>query len=201
MQVRDRLWKRRIREGVARPFISKEEVEKEMALLPKEPKSPKSGTLNAEVKSPNSLVNTDAGAFPPPEGTLSPRAILAKYESVFPQKTGTSVKSEFQSNFSKSKPSTPPLPLILPMNAFKTELLSPVAQLASKVSKPAAPTPFESMMPGPAFSTRTLPTKSEFLYPPTPNNLNPHLDQHLGSQDRLFQNQRIDFPQLTVLYL
>ena len=201
MQVRDRLWKRRIREGVTKPFISKEEVERDMVLLPREPKSPKSGTLNTEVKSPNSLVKPDAGAFPPPEGTLSPRAILAKYESVFPQRTGASVKSEFQPNLpgSKSKPPTPPLPLMLPMNAFKTELLSPVAQLASKVSKSVAPTPFESMMPGPAFLTRTLPTKSEFLYPPTPHNLNPHLDQHLGSQDRLFQNQRLDFPQLTVL--
>ena len=197
VQVRDRLWKRRIREGVIKPFISKEEVEREMMLFPREAKSPKSGTVNAEVNSPD----TDAGAFPPPEGTLSPRAILSKYESVFPQRTSTSVKSEFQPNFPVSKPSIPPLPLVLPMPAFKTELLSPVAQLASRVSKSAAPTPFEPMMPGPAFLTRTLQTNSlkpEFLYPPTPNNLN--LDQHLSSQDRLFQNQRIDFPQLTVLY-
>ena len=197
VQVRDRLWKRRIREGVIKPFISKEEVEREMMLFPREAKSPKSGTVNAEVNSPN----TDAGAFPPPEGTLSPRAILAKYESVFPQRTSPSVKSEFQPNFPIPKPSIPPLPLMLPMPAFKTELLSPVAQLASKVSKSVAPTPFEPMMPGPAFLARTLQTNSlkpEFLYPPTPNNLN--LDQHLSSQDRLFQNQRLDFPQLTVLY-
>jgi len=193
-KVRDRLWKRRIREGVIKPFISKEEVEREMMLFPREAKSPKSGTVNAEVNSPN----TDAGAFPPPEGTLSPRAILAKYESVFPQRTSPSVKSEFQPNFPIPKPSIPPLPLMLPMPAFKTELLSPVAQLASKVSKSVAPTPFEPMMPGPAFLARTLQTNSlkpEFLYPPTPNNLN--LDQHLSSQDRLFQNQRLDFPQLT----
>ena len=36
--MRDRLWKRRIREGLAKPYIPKEEVEKEM----RNPKSPKS---------------------------------------------------------------------------------------------------------------------------------------------------------------
>lgn len=186
-KVRDRLWKRRIREGVTKPFISKEEVEREMMLLPREYKTLKSGTFNAEVESPNSLVNTDAGAFPPSE--LSPRAVFAKYDSVFPRRSSTSVKSEFRPNFPISKPSIPPLPLMLPMNAFKTELLSPVAQLASNISKSAASTPFESMMPGPIFLPRTLPTNSsELMYPPMPNNLNSHLDQNLSSRD---------FPQLT----
>ena len=163
-----------------------------MVLLPRESKTPKSGTLDADVGSSNSPVNTNA------EGTLSPRAVLSKHESLFPQKSSTSVKSEFRPNFPISKPSIPPLPLMLPMTAFKTELLSPVAQLASNISKSAASTPFESMMPGPTFLPRTLPTNSsELMYPPMPNNLNPRLDQNLGSQDQSFQH--MDFPQLTVL--
>lgn len=157
-----------------------------MRLLPKSPKSKKSENLFAEVTSP------------PLEGTTSPRAILAKYESVFPHRPVPSVKSEFHPDL----PANPPLPLMLPMNAFKTELLSPVTQLASKVSR-SSTTPFQSMMPSPAFLTRNPSPNSlkpEFLYPPTSTNLNPHLDQHQISQERLFQNQHINFPQLTVIY-
>jgi len=191
-KVRDRLWKRRIREGATKPFISKEEVDREMVLMPRESKTPKPGTLDAEVGSANSPANA---AFPPSEETFSPRAALAKYESVFPSRSSTFVKSELQPSFPISNSSLPPLPLMLPMNAFKTELLSPVAQLASNISKSTASTPL--MMPGPTFLPRNLPTNSasELMFSPMPNNLNHHLDQNLGSQDRLFQH--VDFPQLT----
>ena len=163
-----------------------------MALLPRESKTSKQGTLDTEVGSPNT-------AFPPSEGTLSSRAVLAEYESVFPPRSSTSVKSSSGLiSPSPTYPSLPPLPLMLPMTAFKTELLSPVAQLASNISKSAASTPLESMMPGPTFLPRTLPTNSsELMYPPMPNNLNPRLDQNLGSQDQSFQH--MDFPQLAVL--
>ena len=60
-QVRDRLWKRQIREGVTKPFISEEEVEREMVLLPRESKTPKSGTLNAEVISKPSIPSHSVG--------------------------------------------------------------------------------------------------------------------------------------------
>ena len=140
-------------------------------------------------------------AFPPSEGTLSSRAVLAEYESVFPPRSSTSVKSSSGLiSPSPTYPSLPPLPLMLPMSAFKTELLSPFAQLASNISKSAVSTPFESMMPGPTFLPRTLQTNSaELMSSPMSNKLNHHLDQNLGSQDRLFQH--MDFPQLTVLFL
>ena len=53
--MRDRLWKRRIREGLAKPYITKEEVEKEM----RNPKSPKSDASDYEVRIPQSS-NFDA---------------------------------------------------------------------------------------------------------------------------------------------
>jgi len=189
-KVRDRLWKRRIRDGMTKPFISKEEVEREMVLLPRESKTSKQGTLDTEVGSPNT-------AFPPSEGTLSSRAVSAEYESVFPPRSSKSVESSSGLiSPSPTYPSFPPLPLMLPMSAFKTELLSPFAQLASNISKSAVSTPFESMMPGPTFLPRTLPTNSaELMSSPMSNKLNHHLDQNLGSQDRLFQH--MDFPQLT----
>jgi len=168
---------RRIREGVDKPFITKKEVEREMVLLHRESRSPKTGILNAEKIRSIPLINDDAGAFSPSEEIFSPSA---KYES------------ELRPD--SPKPTFPAFPF-LPMNAFKTELMSPVAQLASKVSMSVAPTPFDSTIPGSAFSTRTLPTNT-FVYPPPADILNTRFDQHIGSQDRLFQNQRMDFHQL-----
>ena len=72
--MRDRLWKRRIREGHAKPYITKEEVEKEM----RNPKSPKSDASDSEARTLFSI-NSDAETFTASE---APVAIPSKYKSI-----------------------------------------------------------------------------------------------------------------------
>ena len=112
--MRDRLWKRRVREGRANPFIPKEEVENEM----RSPKSPKSDASDSEARTLFSI-NSDAETFTASE---APVAIPSKYKSVFPTKMNTFPHSEHQQPISP-QPSLPPLPMMLPMDNFKSELL------------------------------------------------------------------------------
>ena len=64
--MRDRLWKRRVREGRANPFIPKEEVENDM----RSPKSPKSDASDSEAKTLFS-VNSDAETFTASEAPVA----------------------------------------------------------------------------------------------------------------------------------
>jgi len=183
-KVRDRLWKRRIREGHAKPYITKEEVEKEM----RNPKSPKSDASDSEARAPQSS-NFDAETSSAIEGTISPAAVPAKYKSVFPTRLGASLIPEHQQPTSP-QPSLPPLPLMLPLENFKSELLSPLTQLTSKLSKSATTTPLESLMP----STRSLPFAS--LAPGLPFS-HPDIGHQSDPQDLPNRiNQWIEFPQL-----
>ena len=188
--MRDRLWKRRIREGHAKPYITKEEVEKEM----RNPKSPKSDASDSEARAPQSS-NFDAETSSAIEGTISPAAVPAKYKSVFPTRLGASLNPEHQQPTSP-QPSLPPLPLMLPMSNFKSELLSPLTQLTSKLSKSSTTTPLESLMP----STRSLPFAS--LAPGLPFS-HPDIGHQPDPQDLPNRiNQWIEFPQLMVsIYL
>ena len=184
--MRDRLWKRRIREGHAKPYITKEEVEKEM----RNPKSPKSDASDSEARAPQSS-NFDAETSSAIEGTISPAAVPAKYKSVFPTRLGASLIPGHQQPTSP-QPSLPPLPLMLPLENFKSELLSPLTQLTSKLSKSATTTPLESLMP----STRSLPFAT--LAPALPFS-HPDIGHQPDPQDLPNRiNQWIEFPQLKV---
>merc|ERR1712013_972463 len=93
------------------------------------------------------------------------------------------------------QPSLPPLPLMLPMNNFNSELLSPLTQLTSKLSKSATTTPLESLMP----NTRSLPFASSA---PTLHFSHPDIGQQPDPQDLPNRiNQWIEFPQLMDTYL
>ena len=118
-------------------------------------------------------------------------AIPSKYKSVFPTKMNTFPHSEHQQPISP-QPSLPPLPLMLPLENFKSELLSPLTQLTSKLSKSATTTPLESLMP----STRSLPFAS--LAPGLPFS-HPDIGHQPDHEDLPNQiNQWIEFPQLLV---
>ena len=149
------------------------------------PKSPKSDASDSEARAPQSS-NFDAI-----EGTISPATIPAKYKSVFPTRLGASLNPEHQQPTSP-QPSLPPLPLMLPLENFKSELLSPLTQLTSKLSKSATTTPLESLMP----STRSLPFAS--LAPGLPFS-HPDIGHQSDPEDLPNRiNQWIEFPQLMV---
>ena len=180
--MRDRLWKRRIREGLAKPYIPKEEVEKEM----RNPKSPKSDASDSEARIPQSS-NFDAETSSAFEGAVSPAAIPAKYKSVFPTRLGASLNPEHQQPTSP-QPSLPPLPRMLPMNNFKSEFLSPMTELGSKLSK-AATSPLE-LMPS-TQSIASLAPGLPFSHPDIG-----HLPDPQNLPNRI--NQWIDDPQFMV---
>ena len=114
--MRDRLWKRRVREGLAKPYIPKEEVEKEM----RSPKNSKSDASDSEATTPYAS-NSEAETFSVAEGTISPATFPSKYKSVFPTKVNPFPDLEYQQQKSP-QPSLPPLPRMLPMNNFKSGL-------------------------------------------------------------------------------
>ena len=96
--MRDRLWKRRVREGRANPFIPKEEVENDM----RSPKNPKSDASDSEARTLFSI-NSDAETFTASE---APVAIPSKYKSVFPTKMNTFPHSKHHQPISRTPPTT-----------------------------------------------------------------------------------------------
>merc|ERR1719447_2713889 len=106
------------------------------------PKNSKSDASDSEATTPYAS-NSEAETFSVTEGTISPAIFPSLYKSVFPTKVNTFTDSEYQQQ-KPPQPSLPPLPRMLPMNNFKSEFLSPMTELASKLSK-AATSPLELM--------------------------------------------------------
>ena len=151
------------------------------------PKNSKSDASDSEATTPYAS-NSEAETFSVTEGTISPATFPSKYKSVFPTKVNTFPDLEYQQQKSP-QPSLPPLPRMLPMNNFKSELLSPMTELASKLSM-AATAPLEELMP----STQSIAS----LAPGLPFS-HPDIGHQPDPQDLPNRiNQWIEFPQLMV---